>query len=195
MPKISQARKDARREQILSASMRLFARQGFHRTTMPEICAEAGLSTGAVYSYYDGKEAIVAALVEAGRQGTAELAADAGRQGSPAARLEALLRELQRPGRDVLNQVDVRWLAEAIGDPRMRESYLASHAELVTLLVTLLGADAGAEGTPPEAAAELIAAVMVGLQVRMAIVPEADISPALEALLGLLKRGRRSHLP
>jgi len=188
MPKISQARKDARREQILSAAMRLFARQGFHRTTMPEICAEARLSTGAVYSYYDGKEAIVAALVEAGRQGTAEVAAEAGQEGSPAARLEALLRELERPGRDVLNQVGVRWLAEAIGDPRMRDGYLASHAELVAVLVTLLGADARAAGTPPEAAAELIAAVMVGLQVRKAIVPEADISPALAALLALLRR-------
>lgn len=70
----------------------------------------------------------------------------------------------------------------------MRDSYLATYPGLIAMLVNLLGADAATGGAPPEATAELIAAVMVGLQVRKAIVPEADISPALQALLALLRR-------
>jgi AcrR family transcriptional regulator len=187
MPKISPMKKEARREQILSAAMRLFARQGFHRTTMPEICAEAGLSVGAVYSYYDGKEAIITALVEAGRRSTADLAASAHREGSPAARLETLLRELRRPGREVLNQVDVRWLAEAIGDPDLRSGYQRAYAALTADLVELLEPTAAGAAFAPDGLAELIAAVVVGVQVRKAIVPEANVAPALDALLALLK--------
>jgi AcrR family transcriptional regulator len=192
MPKISQAKKDARRDQILSAAMRLFARQGFQATTMPEICAEAGLSVGAVYSYFSGKDAIIAALVEAGRRGTADLAADARQEGSPEARLEALLRELERPGREILNQVDVRWLAEAIGDRGMREGYRQAYAGLTAELTKLL--EPGTRGAAaPEGLAELVAAAMVGLQVRKAILPKADLSPALDALLGLLKPTRSAE--
>ena len=184
MPKISQAKKDARREQILSAAMRLFARQGFHRTTVPEICAEAALSIGAVYSYFDGKDAIIAALIEAGRRGTADLTSDLP-SASPAARLEVFLRELERPGRDVLNQVGVRLMAEAIGDPQRRDDYLTSYEGLVSMLAALVPGATSAAATP-EALGELMAAVVVGLQVRKAIVPQADVSPALDALLALL---------
>jgi AcrR family transcriptional regulator len=185
VPKISPAKKDARREQILSAAMRLFARQGFRATTVPEICAEAGLSVGALYSYYDSKDAIIAALMEGGQRGTEALAADPARSGPAGASLEALLRELERPGREVINQVDVRFLAEAIGDPRLRDGYLKSYDGMVAILAERLGPRP--DGGPTRAAlAELAAAVLVGLQVRKAVAPDADISPALEALLALL---------
>jgi TetR/AcrR family transcriptional regulator, transcriptional repressor of aconitase len=186
MPKISEVKKDARRTQILGAAMRLFARQGFQATTMPQICAEAGLSVGAVYGYFDGKEAIIAALVAAGRRGTADLAAEARQKGLADASLEMLLRELQRPGREVLNQVDVRWLAEAIGDPGLRDGYQSAYAILIEQLTGLLDHGAMQHGSPPEAVAELVAAIVVGLQVRRAIIPSADVRPPIDALLRLL---------
>lgn len=63
MPKVTEEHLEARRRQILSASYRCFARQGFHRTTMQDIFREAELSPGAVYSYFPSKDAIVEAAI------------------------------------------------------------------------------------------------------------------------------------
>ena len=63
MPKVTQEHIDARRRQILSASLRAFARQGFHRATMQDIFREAELSPGAVYSYFTGKDELIAAII------------------------------------------------------------------------------------------------------------------------------------
>jgi len=59
MPKVTQAHTDARKNQILDGAAACFARKGFHQTTMQDICAGAGLSPGAVYSYFKSKEDII----------------------------------------------------------------------------------------------------------------------------------------
>jgi TetR/AcrR family transcriptional regulator, transcriptional repressor of aconitase len=63
MPKVTQEHVEARRRQILSAALRAFARDGFHRTTMQDIFREAELSPGAVYSYFTGKDELIAAII------------------------------------------------------------------------------------------------------------------------------------
>src|SRR5262252_2683131 len=63
MPKVTREHVQARRRQILSAALRSFARQGFHRTTMQDIFREAELSPGAVYSYFTGKDELIAAII------------------------------------------------------------------------------------------------------------------------------------
>jgi AcrR family transcriptional regulator len=55
---------EATRARILGAAMELFRRQGFDRTTMREIAAEAGVATGAAYYYFDSKDAIVLAFYD-----------------------------------------------------------------------------------------------------------------------------------
>ena len=64
MPRVSPEHLEARRRQILDAARRRFTANGFHSTSMQDILAESGLSAGAVYSYFPGKEAIVAAIAE-----------------------------------------------------------------------------------------------------------------------------------
>ena len=56
MPKISEEKRQARRDQILAASWRCFSRRGIHSTSMEEIIREANLSSGAVYLYYKSKD-------------------------------------------------------------------------------------------------------------------------------------------
>jgi len=63
VPKVTEEHLEARRRQILSAALRCFARQGFHRTTMQDIFEEAELSPGAVYSYFEGKDELIAAII------------------------------------------------------------------------------------------------------------------------------------
>ena len=62
MPKVSDAYRDARRRAILDAAITCFERRGLHGTTTDDIAAEAGLSNGALYRYFDGKAAIIEAI-------------------------------------------------------------------------------------------------------------------------------------
>jgi AcrR family transcriptional regulator len=52
------------RERLLSAARSVFARSGFHGASVEEIASEAGFSTGALYSNFDGKEDLFLVLME-----------------------------------------------------------------------------------------------------------------------------------
>jgi AcrR family transcriptional regulator len=55
---------DARREAILEAGRDLFSRQGYHKTTMPEIAKAAGTSVGLIYYHFTSKADILVGIVE-----------------------------------------------------------------------------------------------------------------------------------
>lgn len=67
MPKLKPETQQARRAAILDAAERCFARAGFHRSTMQDICKEAGISPGALYVYFASKEDLIAGIVERDR--------------------------------------------------------------------------------------------------------------------------------
>ena len=52
------------RERLLHAAAKVFARRGYHGAGVEEIAAEAGFSTGAVYSNFSGKEELFLALAD-----------------------------------------------------------------------------------------------------------------------------------
>lgn len=54
-----------RREQILDAAMRVFAQKGFVGATNRDIAREAGITPGLIYHYFESKEAVFRAIVEA----------------------------------------------------------------------------------------------------------------------------------
>lgn len=64
MPKVSEEHRAARRQQIVEAALLCFARRGVQKTTMADICAQAGLSRGAVYVYFKSKQEILQAVSE-----------------------------------------------------------------------------------------------------------------------------------
>lgn len=53
----------ARRKEILAAATRLFARTGYHGTTMSEIAKEAEFSTGSLYNFFQNKEELYFSLL------------------------------------------------------------------------------------------------------------------------------------
>lgn len=67
MPRLKPDAQRQRREHILEAAEHCFARAGFHRTTMQDICKEAAVSPGALYIYFDSKEALIAGIAERDR--------------------------------------------------------------------------------------------------------------------------------
>jgi AcrR family transcriptional regulator len=60
----AELQKAARREAILQAARAVFARKGFHGTTIADIAEEAGIALGTFYLYFPSKNAIFAALHE-----------------------------------------------------------------------------------------------------------------------------------
>jgi AcrR family transcriptional regulator len=50
---------------LLTAAEELFGERSYHRTTVADICASAGMATGSFYSYYGSKAEIFAAVVRA----------------------------------------------------------------------------------------------------------------------------------
>ena len=68
MPKISEERRGARREQILEGARRCFAEHGYEGATVAKLEREIGLSRGAIFNYFSSKEDLFVELVHAGQR-------------------------------------------------------------------------------------------------------------------------------
>lgn len=55
---------EARTAEIRDAAMRVFARKGINVATMQDIASEAGISAGAIYRYFPGKDELVRAVFD-----------------------------------------------------------------------------------------------------------------------------------
>lgn len=98
-------RAEARPDEVLDAALDLFIAHGFAATRVEDIAVRAGLSKGAVYLYFDSKEAILEALVRRSIVPVAKNAAEMARSapGDP---------------RDVIRMM-VTLVAGRISDPRI----------------------------------------------------------------------------
>jgi len=61
---VSAEDKSQRRDEIMAAAKEVFARKGFHDTTIADIAKQAGLAYGSVYWYFDSKDELFHALME-----------------------------------------------------------------------------------------------------------------------------------
>lgn len=91
--------RDERREQIMSAALKVFARRGIIGTKMSMIAAEAQISHGLLYHYFTSKEELFTTLVE-----KAMFASDEAMQfvyklpGSPIDKIRALTQDMLDEG-------------------------------------------------------------------------------------------------
>jgi AcrR family transcriptional regulator len=58
------ARGSKRRRQLLDTGARLFAEQGYHGTTVGQVCDALGVGKGVFYWYFDSKEALFRELLQ-----------------------------------------------------------------------------------------------------------------------------------
>lgn len=61
-PKVTEEHKQAVHDKILQSAEILFARKGYHGTSMDDIVRDSGLSKGAIYWYFKSKQDIFLAL-------------------------------------------------------------------------------------------------------------------------------------
>lgn len=59
VPKVTEEYRRARREEIIAAAVRTFARKGFAAASMADILEEAGVSAGALYGHFKSKAELV----------------------------------------------------------------------------------------------------------------------------------------
>ena len=64
-------------QRLLDGALKQFLEKGFLSTSLADICAEAGVTTGAIYNRYKGKESIFDALVHDAYEGLLALAPSA----------------------------------------------------------------------------------------------------------------------
>src|SRR3981081_4899690 len=53
-----------RRCKILDAALVCFGKRGFHQASMHDISAEAGISVGLIYRYFENKDAVISAMAD-----------------------------------------------------------------------------------------------------------------------------------
>jgi AcrR family transcriptional regulator len=178
MPKVTEAHRAARRDQILQAAWKCFARKGFHGTSMADVIAEAGLSAGAVYLYFRSKDDIIVGVTSEVFGGIEQrllgfLAQD--EPPSPAAIIDFLVAQpviarAQAPA-DLFPLLMSVW-SEASRNPTVNEVAGKLLAELRTVLGQAVDrwVDAGHRlQVPPDHLASVMMALVQGMVMQLSI--------------------------
>jgi AcrR family transcriptional regulator len=190
MPKVTEAHRTARRDEIIGAALRCFSEKGYQRTSMADVIDESGLSAGAIYGYFAGKQELFAAVagrVLEARQGELRAQRAHGEPLSPGQVMATLIDGMRR---EPFGHVIVQLWAEAAIDPEIGElvqAVLLRVKETVRQrLVEWASAEPGrVDGDPEEWAARItpvVVGVAPGFMIQRAIVPGFDEEAFLAAL-------------
>jgi AcrR family transcriptional regulator len=200
MPRISDERREARREQVLEAARACLAEHGLEAVSMEMIIARSGLSTGAVYGYFKGKDQIINAVVT---EGTAQLGAElipvlTNPEPPPLPQLvEQVLRAVVGFGRHKKGDVDrlavsLHGWSQSQSDPELKAATLASYSGLRRLFLDVVRRwqaagtfDATAD---PEATAQLLTSITLGFVAQRALAGSANVTAHVAALEMLTHR-------
>ncbi len=194
MPKVTEEHRAARRQQIIDAAYRCFARAGFHQTTMRDIYAEANLSPGAVYHYFDGKDAIIQASFEFDYQRSLALFDAAVVSDDPLQALRDLcvffFRGLEGAAALGAGRVNVQGWGEALVNPPLLETIrrvLDHSTESLSAIVRRAQALGQLDpALDPDAISRMLLSLYYGLELQMALQPEVQVDPYLTAVTTLL---------
>jgi AcrR family transcriptional regulator len=188
MPKVSEEHLDARRKQIVDAAIVCFARDGFHRATMQDICREAQLSPGAIYSYFSSKDDLVEAIADERHAREAEFAARARDIGEGAQALRALGRvffsSLTNPDERRRRKLGVQVWAEALLNPALHKLVMRG-IDLPLRVIPQLVREGQENGEldrslDPDAVARVMLAMWQGFILQQAWDERVDVASYLE---------------
>jgi AcrR family transcriptional regulator len=184
-------RREHTREQVLAAAARVFAKRGFHATSLDAIAEEAGFSRGAVYYNFADKEELFLELLDrrcAERaQDLREVFADTDEDD-----VQATSRQAQLAAKHALDAMtgDSEWralylefLAHAARDPAFRRRFSTRTEQMRAALDEVVLARtrpvAGALGMEPEQLAVVIDALGIGLMSAHMLHGSRSVPPEL----------------
>jgi len=195
MPKITDAQKESRRQQILDAALRCFSRDGFHGTTTADIVRESGVSQGTLYLYFATKEDIVVALADDRHQGEAFLSALAQSEPDPVQGLMLMIelygKSLPDPQRLDQRRVGIQGWAEALRNPRIHASVVEGLSPVREALARLIekGQQTGQirPDAHPDALARILIAVFQGLVLQTTWGEPVDLAAIGQVMRAMLR--------
>lgn len=190
------------REEVLAAAARVFARRGFHATSLDAIGEEAGFSRGAVYYNFADKEELFLELLD---RRCAERAQDLRSvfAGTDEDDIEATSRQAQLAAEHALDAMtgDAEWralylefVAHAARAPAFRRRFAKRADEMRSALEDVVvqhtSSVAGTLGMKPEQLAVAIDAVGIGLMTQHMLHGSRSVPPDLfSKVLALLVDG------
>ncbi len=197
MPKVTDAHIAARRQQIIEAARACFSRQGFHQTSIQDICKEAGLSPGAVYGYFPSKEHIIAATCLDCQQGIIDMISAAKSEGdSPLQTVNIIMDHgfsmLSSDSFLEFGMMNVQGWSEAMRSKEVREALLTATFDTLGQALAGLIQEAQERGeltrdVEPQAVAFTIMAMFHGLVLHKSLDPEIDINACGEAMRAMFQ--------
>jgi TetR/AcrR family transcriptional regulator, transcriptional repressor of aconitase len=167
MPKVTPQYRDARRDQILSAARRCFLRDGFHATSMQDLFAEAGLSSGAVYGYFAGKDDVIVAIVEENLREVVEILHDVASR-EPGRPIGTVLADIitvvrAKDAEEGLAGLAVLAWSETLRNPALARRFADRFAQFRADLTEIARMHQRAGNLPREVPAESLAAVFLSV--------------------------------
>ncbi|HZN54290.1 MAG TPA: TetR/AcrR family transcriptional regulator [Candidatus Polarisedimenticolaceae bacterium] len=173
---------EERRRQILRAAVACFARRGFHQTTMHDISAEAEISVGLIYRYFENKDAVISMIAMEHLAGMRAMLEEAKRAPSLFEALKIVFTcHCEEQPAHVQASFVTDLYAEAARNEHVRalvrdvtEFFIGSLTELIA---SSEEAKSGAASLPARLAAELIVDSAHGMMMR-AIVDSATLTSA-----------------
>jgi AcrR family transcriptional regulator len=166
-----------RRTQILDAALVCFAKRGFHQASMHDISAEAGISVGLIYRYFENKDAVISAMADRHKKEIHEVLERAQQAPTLLESLEILFTaHCCEDAPQVVSAFVVDLYAEASRNQRVAElvrDVLQTAMDGVTdLIARSPEAESAAHGLKPHEQAELIFAVSRGMLMRDVLQPQ-----------------------
>jgi AcrR family transcriptional regulator len=195
MPRVSDEYLEQRRQQILDAARRCFARKGFHETTMQDVFAVSGLSAGAVYRYFKTKDELIQAI-SASTLGQLGAVIDDALAEDPlpgldeiAGRVADAAQELSGP--DGPARIGPAAWATALHDPKVaaivRDVFGGLRTQWATAVRRMVQDERLATETDAEAAASALFALLPGFLLQYLILADVDADTLRSGLRALLR--------
>ncbi len=124
MPRIPKASFDERRNHVIDAAMTCFSQKGFQKTTMLDVATEAGVSPGALYTYFNSKEDIIEEAAMERRQSRAVRMETASLLGGAVATIDQMFedfyKEIDRDDPASESRIRPQIWADALSNDRMK---------------------------------------------------------------------------
>src|SRR5438876_8008175 len=175
-PQIESSNPD-RPSQILDAALVCFGKRGFHQASMHDISAEAGISVGLIYRYFENKEAVISAMADRHKKEIGEMLERARQAPTLLESLEIMLTAhcCENEPR-VISAFVVDLYAEASRNPRVadlvRDVLQTAMNGVTDLIARSPEGESAAHGLKPHELAELIFAVSRGMLMRDVLQPQ-----------------------